>query len=1221
MAQHISIRVPWHDNDYCGTVCKQPCRNNACMRLRNISGSKDDAFEESIAGKTMVGNEKRLPCISEGGAFMSPVEIRRTIDHPYKVFNPETHGHFLPTEEVFPPYSLPGRPFRWTMKSLKGSHDYSKGNPYNIHYDPAIEPQFGFNTIWVQEAANQREIFNYFYHDVIPHKSLCLVYAKQVPFVDDSRRVIMGIGFVDRIIPAVEYNHTNAGSIRSLTWETMVNHTIRPDRSDGFIFPYRELMSYAEQHPDFDMRTATVFASEEYFEQFSYATEHLSYDAVIDVLLQTLKALNVIRNCIDGNWSECIDWVNQRLSEVWEDRGAFPGIGAMLCAAGFRFGILVSEEIKAKAKAKDGMDVWTLLDSAISEPKKWLSPEVAASITDLNRRTWNSLSSERKALFQLLSRFSLSCSQAEVLFLPEYRQNEKILCSDAEIIANPYILYEQTRKCVAEYQIAVKTVDMAVFPRKDIQRRYPLQAPTALSSDNDERRIRAYATALLEYQAVCGHTVYPMNNLILDMNELPIDPACSVSGDILTSIQHFLGNEIEFLSMKSGEKAFQLVRLREIDDVIRSAVSKRVNTKKRHEVDENWTAIVNKAFGEINKDDIDEATARKEKAAVLKELAEARLSVLIGGAGTGKTTLLSLLCTSEIIKNGGILLLAPTGKARVKMSQAMSERGVKANAKTVAQFLISNGRFDFNTMQYQLSDTPARDVPDTVIIDECSMLTEEMFGALFQALRSAGRIILVGDPNQLPPIGVGRPFVDLVRYLSKDLPAYCSPRVTRSFGELKITRRQKANGLSERLDTELSKWYVDGAFQLDESVFEKLQQGEDIGTVVFKQWADNDELEACILQTLSEELGLKDVGDQDGFDRSLGGNVTERGTYFNVGCAKSADKWQILAPVRNMPYGVTNINHLMHRQFREDKMALAKRKTQRKIPSPMGPENIIYGDKVINIINGKRNAYPAFGAINYVANGEIGIAGGSFGKQTKYLNVEFSSQQGFTYSYSGVDFGEETDAKLELAYALTVHKAQGSEFKIVILVLSEPCGLISKELLYTAITRQTDKLVILYNDEAYHLRNYTTPAYSEIAKRFTNLFDTPDIVEVNDKYFEANLIHRTMRGEMVRSKSEVIIANALYSNGISYEYEKELIINGVRKIPDFTMDDPESGDFIIWEHCGMMSNPQYRNHWENKKKFYESNGIIEGENLFVTYDDVNGSIDSGSIMEIINRLK
>jgi ATP-dependent exoDNAse (exonuclease V) alpha subunit len=245
------------------------------------------------------------------------------------------------------------------------------------------------------------------------------------------------------------------------------------------------------------------------------------------------------------------------------------------------------------------------------------------------------------------------------------------------------------------------------------------------------------------------------------------------------------------------------------------------------------------------------------------------------------------------------------------MSQAMSERGVKANAKTVAQFLISNGRFDFNTMQYQLSDTPARDVSDTVIIDECSMLTEEMFGALLQALRSAGRIILVGDPNQLPPIGVGRPFVDLVRYLSKDLPAYCSPS-NKELWRVKIKRRQKAKGfrtVGYRAFKVVCRW----GFQLDESVFEKLQQGEDIGTVVFKQWADNDELEACILQTLSEELGLKDVGDQDGFDRSLGGNVTERGTYFNVGCAKSADKWQILAPVRNMPYGVTNINHLMHK--------------------------------------------------------------------------------------------------------------------------------------------------------------------------------------------------------------------------------------------------------------------------------------------------------------------
>ena len=76
---------------------------------------------------------------------------------------------------------------------------------------------------------------------------------------------------------------------------------------------------------------------------------------------------------------------------------------------------------------------------------------------------------------------------------------------------------------------------------------------------------------------------------------------------------------------------------------------------------------------------------------------------------------------------------------------------------------------------------------------------------------------------------------------------------------------------------------------------------------------------------------------------------------------------------------------------------------------------------------------------------------------------------------------DEGISDLELAYALTVHKAQGSEFGKAILVLGEPGGLLSKELLYTAITRQKDKLVILYNDGAYRLRDYSSVACSEVA--------------------------------------------------------------------------------------------------------------------------------------------
>ena len=105
----------------------------------------------------------------------------------------------------------------------------------------------------------------------------------------------------------------------------------------------------------------------------------------------------------------------------------------------------------------------------------------------------------------------------------------------------------------------------------------------------------------------------------------------------------------------------------------------------------------------------------------------------------------------------------------------------------------------------------------------------------------------------------------------------------------------------------------------------------------------------------------------------------------------------------------------------------------------------------------------------------------------------------------------------------------------------------------------------------------------------------------------------------MRSKSEVIIANMLFQSGIFYEYEKDLRIDNIRKIPDFTIDDQDSGETVYWEHCGMMSDPEYKKKWEAKKQFYEEHGIIEGENLIVTYDEQNGSVDSQKIQKYIDK--
>lgn len=1222
MAQHLSVRVPWKDNGYSGLICDKPCYNNACLRLSNIASNRNDELEDSLRGCPILGHEKEIPCLSEGGCFMSSETYKKTIIHPYKKGNSGSHGHFLETELVYPPFSLPARPFSWTMlkKNENGCERtiFDLAQKHGIDYREEREPQLNFSTNWVQDATNQREIFRVFYEDVKINESLVIPYAKQVPFIDDAKRVVMGIGYITSITEPPEHNHTDAGKLRSILWETMLGHSIRDDRSNGFLLPYREMMKYAEDHPEFDMRSITVFAEDDYFEEFSYATEHLSYDAVISVLLQTIKALEIIKECIPGNWGHCISWTKDRLAEVWRDRGPFPGLGSMLSAVGFRCGEIMAKEIKKHVQNPAQYEA--VLDAALSSPKNYFSPAVLRSLGRTELETYNALPKERRILFWLMARMSLNQDQAYNIFNTEERVRRGILCTDKEIIQNPYILYEKTRRCMADCCIPVKKVDMAVFPPEAIKATNPVPVPTALDSENDKRRVRAYLVSQLELQALWGHTVYPLPNLINEVNELPIYPVCHITGDIINGIHGFLCDELVAVDCKNGEPAYQLKRIFEFDEVIRSSVNKRLKGK-RHEIKEDWRTIIDNAFNG-RATTASEDRARTEKAAILKELAESRLSVLIGGAGTGKTTLLALLCKSPQIRDGGVLLLAPTGKARVRMSQAMRQQGVESTAKTVAQFLSESGRFNGYTMEYLLSDVDAKNVPFTVIIDESSMLTEEMFGALLQALRkNAQRIIFVGDPNQLPPIGAGRPFVDLVRKLNQGINAF--PKVGPGFGQLTVTMRQLSDDGSSRGDTELSKWYTGTSEDLDDSIFLQLQSGSLGKHVSFKSWSTPEELEQRIFETIYEETEMTSVDDIEGFNLSIGGHID--GEWMNFGGSEAnirkLENWQILSAYRNdAAIGTATINRYLHEKYRSQQMIKLSRSKVRSTKHLLGTDGIVYGDKVINVRNQMKKGYdvtrkePVDG---YVANGEVGIVVHITENPNRH-QIIFSSQPEIKYSWYSTA-SDEGVSDLELAYALTVHKAQGSEFGKVILVLSEPRGLLSKELLYTAITRQKDKLVILYNDGAYRLRDYSSAACSEVAKRFTCLFAAPDIVEYKKKYFEQALIHRTLKGELVRSKSEVIIANMLYEAGIEYEYEKELDLgeDGIR-IPDFTIDDAESGLCFYWEHCGMLGDATYNKHWKEKQAIYKKHGIIEGENLIVSKDSLNGGIDSAEIKRLID---
>jgi hypothetical protein len=398
---------------------------------------------------------------------------------------------------------------------------------------------------------------------------------------------------------------------------------------------------------------------------------------------------------------------------------------------------------------------------------------------------------------------------------------------------------------------------------------------------------------------------------------------------------------------------------------------------------------------------------------------------------------------------------------------------------------------------------------------------------------------------------------------------------------------------------------------------------------------------ALLKRVLAEEIDeIGDEDDQPGFGASLGGNISGDYVYYNAswkedGAGVKCEAWQILSPVHATGAGVSELNRAIHRHFRADHIdqAINASGWMRKVPKPMGPEGIVYGAKVMCIKNHRhRDVYPDefsddspfSGPSKFVANGEIGMVVGQFKRRgqkfrvTK-LEVEFSTQPGAKYGFGRGYVPKEGDPILELAYAITVHKSQGSEFGTTFLVIPNPSQLLSRELLYTALTRQTKRVVVLHQGPLHNLLAYASVGNAETARRSTNLFADPDPVDVgNGRYLEDRLIHRTKNGTLVRSKSEIVIADALADSNVGFEYEQPFEgHDGTIRLPDFTIEDAATGDRYLWEHLGMLSNPDYRKAWERKKAWYEASGVTEAggavATLIVTEDDERGGLDSGEI--------
>ncbi|WP_278967953.1 ATP-dependent RecD-like DNA helicase [Megasphaera elsdenii] len=386
--------------------------------------------------------------------------------------------------------------------------------------------------------------------------------------------------------------------------------------------------------------------------------------------------------------------------------------------------------------------------------------------------------------------------------------------------------------------------------------------------------------------------------------------------------------------------------------------------------------------------------ADKQREAVEKSL-ESGMTVITGGPGTGKTTVVQTIIRLAEQEGLRILLCAPTGRAAKRLAETTQRK-----AKTIHRLLIPDGRqgriqvFEYNETKL----LPA----DLVIVDEVSMLDMEMMYHLLSALKPQCRCILVGDADQLPSVGAGAVLHDII-----------------ASGQVPVVR----------LDT----------------IFRQ-QEG---GRIVTNAHLIN----SGRLPVVNEDPEFRFVEIEDEAQ-----GAEKISALYNSELLETGDKFavQVLSPMYKNPCGVDNLNQLIQGRFNP----LAEGKGELK------GKNVIFrvGDKVMQ----KHNDYE-----KGVFNGDIGEI---FAIQKDMVYVRYPEQD---VKYEGQEVDEIT-----LAYAITVHKSQGSEYHTVIMALvNSHAIMLQRNLFYTAVTRAKRKVILVGSKRAVQ----TAVQNQRTSRRFTLL--------------------------------------------------------------------------------------------------------------------------------------
>ena len=373
--------------------------------------------------------------------------------------------------------------------------------------------------------------------------------------------------------------------------------------------------------------------------------------------------------------------------------------------------------------------------------------------------------------------------------------------------------------------------------------------------------------------------------------------------------------------------------------------------------------------------------------------------ILTGGPGTGKTTTINAMIRYFESEGLDFYLAAPTGRAAKRMTETTGYE-----AKTLHRLLELNGRSDeessFKAGFERNEDNPIE--ADVVIVDEMSMVDLFVFQALLKALIPGTRLIMVGDVNQLPSVGPGQVLHDLIES-----------------GCFKVVMLETIFRQAKESDIVVNA--------------HKIYRGQQIA-----------------LDNKSKDFFFMERREGMGVETTVVELVKERLPKYVRGT--SADI-QVLTPMRKGPLGVEGLNPLLQNALNPS----SKTKNEIEVGNTLFRE----GDKVMQIKNNYQLEWEIVSKYNIPIDKGLGVFNGDIGTilsidaVNREMCVEFDDKRKVNYNYENLE-------ELELAYAITIHKSQGSEYPAVVLpILSGPRLLFNRNLLYTAITRAKECVTIV----------------------------------------------------------------------------------------------------------------------------------------------------------------